>query len=149
MVITVGSRNYSLCSVSSSLSHATLEQPFRTLTNKVRGKILLKKSFCVFLQASILPAFLSFLRLSLSLRRNYGVVTMLHEHVDDYETKSPQDSSQYSCRSQQCCSLDGLHMSSYFRVPQSLYQSFGDCTKSTNNDWYVCPFHVPQFFLIP
>ena len=30
-VITVGSRYYSLCSVSSSLSHATLEQPFRTL----------------------------------------------------------------------------------------------------------------------
>ena len=29
-VITVGSRNYSLCSVSSSLSHATLEQPFRS-----------------------------------------------------------------------------------------------------------------------
>ena len=37
-----------LSSVSSSLSHATLEQPFRTLTNKVRGKILLKKSPCVF-----------------------------------------------------------------------------------------------------
>ena len=36
-VITVGSRYYSLCSVSSSLSHAALEQPFRTLTNKVRG----------------------------------------------------------------------------------------------------------------
>ena len=48
-VITVGSRNYSLCSISSSLSHATLEQPFQTLTNKVRGKILLKKSSCVFL----------------------------------------------------------------------------------------------------
>ena len=30
-LITVGSRNYSLCSVSSSLSHATLEQPFWTL----------------------------------------------------------------------------------------------------------------------
>ena len=39
-VITVGSKNYSLCSVSSSLTHATLEQPFRTLTNKVRGKYI-------------------------------------------------------------------------------------------------------------
>ena len=39
-VITVGSKYYSLYSVSSSLSHATLEQPFRNLTNKVRGKIL-------------------------------------------------------------------------------------------------------------
>ena len=34
-VITVGSRYYSLCSVSSSLSHATLEQPFRTYINLV------------------------------------------------------------------------------------------------------------------
>ena len=33
-VITVGSRYYSLCLVSSSLSHATLEQPFRTLAIK-------------------------------------------------------------------------------------------------------------------
>ena len=33
-VITVGSRNYSLCLVSSSLSHATLEQPFRTFAIK-------------------------------------------------------------------------------------------------------------------
>ena len=33
-VITVGSRYYSFCSVSSSLSHATLEQPFRTLAIK-------------------------------------------------------------------------------------------------------------------
>ena len=55
-VKTVGSRNYSLCSVSSSLSHATLEQPFRTLTNKVRGKVLLKKSSCVFLPASFITA---------------------------------------------------------------------------------------------
>ena len=36
-VITVGSRYYSLYSISSILSHATLEQPFRTLSNKVRG----------------------------------------------------------------------------------------------------------------
>ena len=33
-VITVGSRYYSLYSISSSLSHATLEQPFRTLEIK-------------------------------------------------------------------------------------------------------------------
>ena len=33
-VITVGSRYYSLCSVSSSLSHANYEQPFRTLAIK-------------------------------------------------------------------------------------------------------------------
>ena len=51
-VITVGSRNYSLCSVSSSLSHATLEQPFRTLAIKWEVHIFVKKSSCVF----ILPA---------------------------------------------------------------------------------------------
>ena len=39
-VITVGSRNYSLCSVSSSLSRATLEQPFRTLAIKWEVYIL-------------------------------------------------------------------------------------------------------------
>ena len=33
-VITVGSRYYSIYSISSSLSHATLEQPFRTLAIK-------------------------------------------------------------------------------------------------------------------
>ena len=33
-VITVGSRYYSLYSISSSLSHATLEQPFQTLSIK-------------------------------------------------------------------------------------------------------------------
>ena len=35
-----------------------------------------------------------------------------------------QDSSQYSDRSHQCCSLDGLHWYSNFKVLQSLYNSF-------------------------
>ena len=52
-VITEGSRYYSLCSVSSSLSHATLKQPFRTLAIKREVYILLKKSSCVFLHASL------------------------------------------------------------------------------------------------
>ena len=30
--------------------------------------------------------------------------------------------------------------------PQSLYQSFGDCTKCTNYNWYHRHFHVPLFF---
>ena len=42
--------------------------------------------------------------------------------------------------------MDVLHSSSYFQVPQSLYQSFGDCTKSTNYNWYHHHFHIPQFF---
>ena len=58
-----------------------------------------------------------------------------------------QDPSQYSGRSQRCCSLDGLHPSSYFQVLQSLYQSlylsFGDCTKRTSFNWY--PQQIPLF----
>ena len=57
-VITVGSRYYSLYSISSSLSHATLEQPFRTLAIKWEVNIFIKKSFlrlpsCVFVIASV------------------------------------------------------------------------------------------------
>ena len=55
-VITVGSRYYSLCSVSSSLSHATLEQPFRTLAIKWEVYIFVKKSSCVFFPVSIVIA---------------------------------------------------------------------------------------------
>ena len=63
-----GVKIWSLCSVSSTLSHATLEQPFRTLAIKSEVKILLKKSSCVFLHASFIPA--SFcVRLSLLLCR--------------------------------------------------------------------------------
>ena len=61
-------------------------------------------------------------------------------------SSSLQDFSQYSDRSQQCCSLDSPHLSPYFQVIQSLYESFGDCTKSTNNNWYNLLFHVSQFF---
>ena len=42
--------------------------------------------------------------------------------------------------------LDGLHTSSYFQVRQSLYQSFGDCTKSTDYNLYRHHFHDSQFF---
>ena len=44
-VITEGSKCYSLCSVSSSLSHATLEQPFRTLAIKWEVYIIVKEVF--------------------------------------------------------------------------------------------------------
>ena len=64
-------------------------------------------------------------------------------------SSSLQDSFQYSVRSKQCCSLDSLHPSRYFPVLWSLHQSFGDCTKSTNYNWYNCHFHVPQLFQFP
>ena len=70
---------WSLCSVSSTLSHANLEQPFRTLEIKWEVNIFLKKSSC----------FVSFLRLPSFMRLNYGVVVMLHEHVNDYITIAP------------------------------------------------------------
>ena len=44
---------WSLCSVSSSLSHATLEQPFRTLAINWEVNIIVKKSSCVFPLASL------------------------------------------------------------------------------------------------
>ena len=53
-----GVKIWSLCSVSSSLSHATLEQPFRTLAIKWEVNIIVKQSSCVFLPA------LSFLHLN-------------------------------------------------------------------------------------
>ena len=70
-----GVKIWSLCSVSSILTHATLKQPFRSLAIKWEVTIIVKKSSCVFLPASFLLA-------SLSLHLfNYGVVVMLHEHV--------------------------------------------------------------------
>ena len=42
--------------------------------------------------------------------------------------------------------MDGLHFSSYFQVLQSLYQFFGDCTKSSNYNWYHSLFRVPHIF---
>ena len=65
-----GVKIWSLCSVSSSLSHANLEQPFRTLAIKWEVNIIVKKSSCVFLPASFLHA--SFcVRLSLLLMSRY------------------------------------------------------------------------------
>ena len=64
-----GVKIWSFCSVSSALSHATLEQPFRTLAIKWEVKILLKKSTC------FVPSCVFITRL------NYLVVVMLHEHV--------------------------------------------------------------------
>ena len=46
-----GVKIWSLCSVSSTLSHANLEQPFQTLQIKWEVNIFEKKSSCVFLPA--------------------------------------------------------------------------------------------------
>ena len=57
-----GVKIWSLCSVSSTLSHANLEQPFRTLAIKWEVNIFVKKSSCIFVTESFLPV-PSFLRL--------------------------------------------------------------------------------------
>ena len=60
-----------------------------------------------------------------------------------------KDSSQYSGWPQQCYSLDGFSTSSDFQFFQSPYQSFGDCSKPTNYNWYYRHPYVPQFFSFP
>ena len=50
-----GVKIWSLCSVSITLSHANLEQPFRTLAIKWEVNIFLKKSSCVFLPSCVFP----------------------------------------------------------------------------------------------
>ena len=54
-------------------------------------------------------------------------------------TASLQDSSQYSDRYQQCCSLNGLNSSTD-------YQGFGDHSKRTIYDYYHRYLHVPQLY---
>ena len=44
------------------------------------------------------------------------------------------------------CSLIGLHLSSYFQVLQSMFQSFGDRHERANYNWYHHHVHVAQFF---
>ena len=68
---------WSLCSVSSTLSHANLEQPFRTLAIKWEVNIFVKKSSCVlyscvcYLCVGMYPAY---------------ICIFLHESEDDYAT---------------------------------------------------------------
>ena len=63
-----GVKIWSLCSVSSTLSHANLEQPFRTLAINWEVNMLLKNSSCVFFHASFI------LRLSACVCYYYWVV---------------------------------------------------------------------------
>ena len=57
---------------------------------------------------------------------------------------SPQDSAQYSTRSKQCCSFDGLVPSSAFQLSQSPFQAFGNRSKGANYNWYYRHLYVPQ-----
>ena len=79
MVITVGSK-YEVYVRSPAPSHMqTLDQPFRNLQIKMRGKIFYKE---VFLRLSVCVVYsCDFIIVRLS---NYCVVRMLHEHVYVY-----------------------------------------------------------------
>ena len=61
-------------------------------------------------------------------------------------SSSLQDPSQYSSRSQYCCSLNGNHSFSYLHTLQSLYQFFGICSETAKYNKYHC--HLQQFFSI-
>ena len=76
----MGVKIWSLCSVSNTLSHANLEQPFRTLAIKWEVNIFVKKSSCVFLSASLSCVVYSCVCLW------YCVVVMLNDDVDDDTT---------------------------------------------------------------
>ena len=103
-----------------------------------------------FITITLRPTLICGGRISLGLIHGSLLLLLLHHGSVSHQPKqfssSLQDSSQYSGRSQSCGSLDGLHLSSYFQVLYSLYQSFGDCSKRTNYKWYKRHFHVPQFF---
>ena len=64
---------------------------------------------------------------------------------DSIVSSGHRDSFDYSCRSQQFCSLNGLN-SSDFHFFQSFFQAFGDRSKYTNYNWYHRHTHVPDFF---
>ena len=72
--------------------------------------------------------------------------SLLQESGWQQISASVQDSSQYSGRSPQYSSLDYLDSSSNFSVLESFYQSFSDCTKSTNYNLYNRHFQVLQVF---
>ena len=58
-------------------------------------------------------------------------------------SSGPQDSSQYSDRPPQWCSLDGLGLSSDFQLFQPSFQTFEDPSNQTSYNWYHRYLHVP------
>ena len=60
--------------------------------------------------------FLTGIWVTASLLKSPGLFSVLWLISTVQVSSSLQDSSQYSGWSQQCCSLDGLHLSSYFQV---------------------------------
>ena len=55
-------------------------------------------------------------------------------------------SSQYSSPSQYCCGLDGLDLSSNFRLFQSHFQAFRERSMWANYNCHHRHFHVSEFF---
>ena len=59
-------------------------------------------------------------------------------------SSSLQNSSQYPGRFQQCNSLDDLDSPSDFQFLQDSFRAFGDLSKHTKNNLYLCHPNVPQ-----
>ena len=55
-----------------------------------------------------------------------------------------QDSSRYCNWSKLCCSPNSLDLSPKFQLFQSSFQTFGDCSKCVNYNWYYSHLHIPQ-----
>ena len=77
------------------------------------------------------------------------LVSFSHQHLMVFhwslrDSKSPQVSNTL-LNLLADLSLNGLHSSCYFQLHKSLYQSFGNCTKSTSYNWYNRHLHVPHF----
>ena len=63
-------------------------------------------------------------------------------------SSSLEDSSQNTSRSYSRCSLYRVNFSSYYQVLQSLNQSFGDCSKCSNYNWYHRHFNFPSLCFV-
>ena len=124
-----------LCSVSSTLSHANLEQPFQTLQIKWEVNIFLKKSSCVFLPASFLHA--SFcVRLSLLLLSRYDTA---NEYIIlDFRKYLPISSGCSLSLSLSCFSLFPLS----FGVFRGWWGLFYHCCFFWSCRWYFYCFLV-------
>ena len=84
---------------------------------------------------------------SFSLMRVFHSCVSWWIFIGVWVTVSLQDSSQYFGWSQQYCSLNGPHISSYFQDLQSPYQNFDDWTGRTSYSRYRRHLHVPSLFV--
>ena len=81
-----GVKIWSLCSVSSILSHANLWTTLSNPCNKVRGKYICKEVSCIFLTACVVYYCVCYHCVGMY---PVYICIFLHESADDYTTPSP------------------------------------------------------------